>query len=94
MIFFRLLTTAVQMVIKHHALILDYKESLGTGSISINAIPQVFSDSRGELAIDSGNRSLGGKNIEKVATREQPVSRQNLADAKKGQTVAGYRITS
>jgi hypothetical protein len=79
------------MVIKHHNSILDYKESLGTGNVSINSIPQFYSNS--EPAIDSGNRSHGGKNIEKVA-KEQPVSRQDLADAKKGQTVAGYRITS
>ena len=71
---------------KHHSLIEDYKESLGTGRVSINAVPQVFSTS--ELAGSSGDRLQAEKSISDKVAKEQ-LSRQDLADAKKGQTVAG-----
>ena len=71
----------------HHSLIEDYKESLGTGRVSINAVPQVFSTS--ELAGSSGDRLQAEKSIGSDKVAKEQLSRQDLADAKKGQTVAG-----
>ena len=73
---------------KHHEAIVDYKESLGTGSKSVNTAPQAFpgqscDPSHGEKSSDRVHDTVA-QNAEK-----DQLSRKQLADAKNGQTVAG-----
>lgn len=70
---------------KHHEAIVNYKESLGTGSVSVNAVSQLFPGREGEN--NSDRVDTVAPNAEKVQ-----LGRKQLADAKHGQTVAGQLV--
>ena len=72
---------------KNHDKIVDYKESLGTGSVSVNAAPQVFPGQTG----DSSHVEKSSDRVDTVSQNleKERLSRKQLTDAKNGQTVSG-----
>ena len=72
---------------KHHEAIVNYKESLGTGSVSVNAVSQLFP---GRESCDPSRGEKNSDHVDTVALAEKvQLGRKQLADAKHGQTVAG-----
>ena len=73
---------------KHHEAIVNYKESLGTGSVSVNAVSQLFP---GRESCDPSRGEKNSDHVDTVALNAEKVQlgRKQLADAKHGQTVAG-----
>ena len=76
---------------KHHEAIVNYKESLGTGSVSVNAVSQLFP---GRESCDPSRGEKSSDHVDTVALNAEKVQlgRKQLADAKHGQTVAGQLV--
>ena len=76
---------------KHHEAIVNYKESLGTGSVSVNAVSQLFP---GRESCDPLRGENNRDRVDTVALNAEKVQlgRKQLAEAKHGQTVAGQLV--
>ena len=77
---------------KHHEAIVNYKESLGTGSVSVNAVSQLFP---GRESCDPSRGENNSDRVDTVALNAEKVQlgRKQLAEeAKHGQTVAGQLV--